>query len=288
MAIKFSELRGLLKDTNIQTVKMSDPVYSIQMEKITYKNYYIFSEQRKSISFNNLHYLKNNNQLYLLNQILPFNIRIDFTLEEQVFRNTKILIKKNSIFKFYQLAIQDINELYYSKQIPNTLYSCFYLNNTDNNNILNPCLTKIVLSDYVNNIKFFPDIKAQKYYGSRWNILDSVKKIKPSKSEKHMFYDYEIIDRDTNLNSSVLLYTSPITNFKFTTISVYFGYKPNDNIKQRYKALQMSVYNSLSTKRDEVYEQNFIFNESFCNEKSESPTLTISDGGIYFLEDLRW
>ena len=64
MAIKFSELRGLLKDTNINTVKMSDPVYGIQMEKITYKNYYDFSEQRKSISFKNIHYLKKNNQLY--------------------------------------------------------------------------------------------------------------------------------------------------------------------------------------------------------------------------------
>nr|DAQ69243.1 MAG TPA: hypothetical protein [Caudoviricetes sp.] len=286
MAIKFSELRGLLKDTNINTVKMSDPVYGIQMEKITYKNYYNFSEQRKSISFKNIHYLKKNNQLYLLNQILPFNIRINFILYANVFRNTRILVTKKSIFKFYQLVINEINEWYKKKWITNTLYSCFYLNNT-NNNILNPRLTKIVLSDYENHIKYFPRIEANKYYNSSWHILNEIKKIQYSDNEQHMFYDYEIIDRDVNLNSSVLFYTSPMTNNEYANITVYLGYKPNDNIKERYKALQMYIYHYLNIQRDEIINNTFSFDESYFNEKSGSPTLNFFEGGIYFLEDLR-
>lgn len=286
MAIKFSELRGLLKDTNIQTVKMSDPVYSIQMEKITYKNYYNFSEQRKSISFNNLHYLKNNNQLYLLNQILPFNIRIDFIFGEKVLRNTRLVVNKNPIFKLYQLATKNIDRLYHDKQIPNTLYSCFYLNNINNDNILNPCLTRVILSDYVNDIKYYPKIEVNKYYNSSWHILNDIKKVQRDDTQL-VFYDYEIIDRDVRLNSSVLFYTSPITNDKYTNISVFLGYKPNDNIKERYKGLQISSYHMLYGTKNDIFNSTFSFGESYFSEKSENLSLSVYDTGMKFLEDLR-
>ncbi len=49
MAIKFSELRELMKDTNIQTVKMSDPVYRRYMECMTHcndENYMYFDEKK--------------------------------------------------------------------------------------------------------------------------------------------------------------------------------------------------------------------------------------------------
>lgn len=102
-----------------------------------------------------------------------------------------------------------------------------------------------------------------------------------------MFYDYEIIDRDVNLNSSVLFYTSPITNDKYTSISVYLGYKPNDNIKERYKALQIYLYHNLYVTKDNIFNGTYSFDESYFSEKSGTPTLSFSDSGIYFLEDLR-
>lgn len=216
MAIKFSELRGLIKETNIQTVSMSDPAYGIQMEKITYKKDYKFSEQRKTISFKNINTLKENKQLYLLNKILPFEISVNLSLSRLVFNNSRIIINKDGIYKMFELAKTKIDDLYNRKEIPNILYNCFYLHGKSDN-ILNPHLTEVTKINWDESKSFYeslekickgdkfcmadydsstPYFDVMKYYNNNWNVLEPAKFQEIDIGEwweKDFLYDYEMI-----------------------------------------------------------------------------------------------
>lgn len=243
MAIKFSELRGLLKDTNIQTVRMSDPVYSTQMEKITYGKKYNYTIENKTIKFKNLNDLKIENKLWLINQLMAYTIYINITLKPYVFNNTKLVLNKLILFQFYKQLYSYNQKSLQENGIPYIywLENNFYMDE-NKSNIFNPHLTCVTIMNNLDDISSFYNITMNKYYNSKWNILNEVGSMYSRDNRiKYKYYGYEIIDRDINIQSSVLLYTSPITNNKRLYFSFNLGYKPNDTFIKRY----ISVTNSI-------------------------------------------
>lgn len=65
MAIKFSEMKELLKDTNIQTIKLSDPVYNSCMRQLT-QNIVHDNPSAGKISFNILNKMKLQDKLSMV------------------------------------------------------------------------------------------------------------------------------------------------------------------------------------------------------------------------------
>lgn len=76
MAIKFSELRGLLKDTNIQTVKMSDPAYNIQLMQCTNNYWNATASYIGMVNFFNLNKLKSIGRLDVTCLFCPSEINL--------------------------------------------------------------------------------------------------------------------------------------------------------------------------------------------------------------------
>jgi len=236
MAIKFSELRGLLKDTNINTVKMSDPAYSIQMEKITYGKNYIYTDNPKQINFNKLNYLKSKNNLWLVHQLTAFSIEIYLGTSPKVLNNTRIQVDKQMIYGYYKKAMTSSR----AKDFWYLIQNCFSLD-VDNTNILNPYLIKIQL---YNNGKQpgVPNVYANKWYSGKWNPLNTVGTLVGYRGKRiHNFYNYELIDSDTNLRTSCMMYTNAIRNSRNLDIQIIFGYKPNDKFTKRYMSSLLHI-----------------------------------------------
>lgn len=271
MAIKFSELRGLLKDTNIQTVKMSDPVYSTQMEKITYGKEYSYTIENQTIKFKNLNNLKTENKLWLINQLMAYTIKITVFLEPYVFNTTKLVLNKLILFQFYKQLYSYNEKSLKENGIPHIywLENNFYMDE-NKSNISNPRLTRIKITNGTGYTSFSDDVFANKYYNSKWNILNeagSIYLVNPR--IKYKFYDYEMIDNDANLQSSVLLYTSPITNRGYLRLLFYLGYKPNDKFTKRY----ISAFNIIHCKIDSNHYKSdnyFYIGQTLTDEQSIS------------------
>lgn len=236
MAIKFSELRGLLKDTNIQTIKMSDPAYSIQMEKIVYGKGYRYTDTPKSITFNRLNVLKNNNYFWLVHQLTAFSIRVYLAIQPKTLDNTRILLTKQMIYSYYAKEIKSNIATKFWYLIEN----CFSLN-SNNTNILNPHLIKFQLRS-IDEPPYFPNVSINKYYNGDWHLLNPVGILSGFRGRYiRNFYNYELIDSDTNLKSSAMFYTNPISNAKEITIECLLGYKPNDKFTKRYMSSLLSI-----------------------------------------------
>lgn len=76
MSIKFSELRGLLKDTKINTVRMSDPAYNIQLAQCTNNNWNIIFKKIERVNFLNLNKLKMMDRLDVVCLFCPSEINL--------------------------------------------------------------------------------------------------------------------------------------------------------------------------------------------------------------------
>lgn len=76
MAIKFSELRGLLKDTSVNTVKMSDPAYNAQLAKCRGNDWTRINTYVTIVNFSNLNKLKLMNRLDVTCLFCPSEINL--------------------------------------------------------------------------------------------------------------------------------------------------------------------------------------------------------------------
>lgn len=262
MAIKFSELRGLLKDTNIQTVKMSDPAYNGMLERI-HGNYYIL-EQNHPFSFYNLNEWKNKNQLYKIKQYYPlhfyFYLRID---SYHPFKNVSMILRKQSIINSINKTYNQLNNL-----SPNFNIIDCYKQNKSNVIIINPFLYKIKISNYQFQ---FPLLA---YRNGGWKV-QQYKWSERDEDNILYYYDNIIIDYDENIPSSVPFYTNPITYNNWLNLEFYYGYKPNDKVNKRWKIayLRHNEYGNLNPRftntRIDLDAQDVFY------EKYENPDISV-------------
>lgn len=279
--IKFSELRGLIKETNLNIVKMSDPAYGIIMEKITHKENYVYTDNEKLITFNELHNLKINNKLFLLQKINPFYFRIHLFYYPNVIINSSLLIKKQNLYQYFLNGIKDIKNYVDEQQIKDGLYSHFYINN--NTNIKNPYLHYLLYNYYTGEDDRNLIINLQRYKNSKLEYIKhtDIFYSKNDNSQKFCFYNNLIVDNDVGIKSSILLNTQKFSNNKYLSLDLYYGYKPNDMFKTRYKTIQLYLSAVLNSKGYATNKQYDIFN-GFVNQKSENPSVDIYDTVFIF------
>ena len=105
MAIKFSEMKELLKDTDIQTIKLSDPVYNSCMRQLT-QNIVSDNPSAGKISFDILNKMKLQNKLSMV-QFTYFDF-IEFReigFDEIYYDNNKLKNLKTKYFNGEDILI---------------------------------------------------------------------------------------------------------------------------------------------------------------------------------------
>lgn len=235
MAIKFSELRGLIKDTNINTVRMSDPVYFSTLYATQWG--FMASSFNSRVSFDRINMWKQNDELYKITNYYPLTYIIGF-----IFNSNDIA---NNISLEYQKEMW-VNDFNYIRDKERDrlmkvnygldIFSCYQTN--DNTVYKNLSLIKVICSP--KNVNQIIDIPIMLWRSGKW-INESYYKANTTNNNSGIFrtnyYKDIIVDNDTNVKSSVLLYTDQFTFSGDGQLLFFYAYKGNDNINQLYNKI---------------------------------------------------
>lgn len=240
MAIKFSELRGLMKDTDIQTVKMSDPVYFHTIKGVQDGYTPIYTKGNR-ISFYRLNQYKENNNLYgnIINYY-PLTYTISFEFNNGDFANNISLQYNKDMWVQDFIYIRDnkrdkLMEWNYGLDI----FECYQTN--DDNVYKNLSLVK-VLCQHKDSSQLV-NIPIMLWRNGRW-VDDSPYKTDTTKLFKiHLrenYYKDIIVDFDPNIQSSVLLYTNQFSFRGDGRLVFFYAYKGNDKIDRLYSSIKIN------------------------------------------------
>lgn len=265
MAIKFSELRELMKDTNIQTVKMSDPVYfhTIKGVRDGYSPNYM---KYNPVSFFRLNQYKENNNLYsnIINYY-PLTYTIAFEFKNGDFANN-ISLQYNK-----EMLVNDFNYMrnnHNSKIMEWTygldIFSCYQTN--DNAVYKNPLLVKVLCQHKDSNQII--DIPIMLWRNGKWINGSYYKSDIANLYSIHLrenYYKDTIVDSDPNVNSSVLLYTNQFSFRGDGRLVFFYAYKGNDSIDRLYNSIYINhgsfsgLKNGISNQRLNIKDDRLYF-----------------------------
>lgn len=260
MAIKFSELRGLMKDTNINTVKMSDPVYYSTMHYINHNSG--SNSIYNNISFSELNKWKINDELYKITDFYPITYCIYFLIRtHQSIENASLMYKK-------QIWVKDFNDVRNGEQRHRTiqsngldLFNC-YTTNDSNSMYKNLSLISVGCSHEENNK--LVDVPIMSYKNGVWINEAYYKKVTRGDFLFNYYKDI-IVYNDENIQSSVILYTNSFSFQGDGRLLFQYAYKGNDKIDKIYNKIVISktIYNdkwfSISNKRLNMLLDKFYF-----------------------------
>ena len=239
MAIKFSELRGLIKDTNIQTVKMSDPVYFHTIKGVQDGHTPSWMKGNR-VSFYKLKVYKEQGTLYshIVDYYpLSYVIRLNFNINDIANNISFQYDKKIWVNDFAYIYVNYKDRLFeWNKGLD--IFKCY--ETKDSNIYKNLQLVKVVCehSNYNNLI----DVPIMWYRNGNWvNISPYQTKDTNINSVfiRENCYKDTIIDNDLNIDSSVLLYTNQFSFSGDGSLIFYYAYKGNDKIDRLYKDIRV-------------------------------------------------
>lgn len=241
MAIKFSELKPLMKETSIQTVKMSDPVYGMYMECMThYEEDNMIFETKKNITFKNINNLKNKNRLYEVYHFAPLSFRLLLHGSTTDWNNIQIQLNKKGLINIINAGINpnSLNKFYSESKYPrlynNIKYMIECIQTNDVNTVFKNCFLFLATDIFwhQNTLDTMPILQ---WYGGKWNNMGIKNTF--TINENYMWkvrYYNEYTDRDENIKSGVILYTSRFNTKAFFNTELNFIFMATDKIKQRY------------------------------------------------------
>lgn len=266
MAFKFSELRGLLKDTSIQTVKMSDPAYKIQMKNLSQERIG-GSSWNTSISFKNINALKNTNNLHKIVFVAPLTIELYLHLNMKSYMSHEFIIFKNGFLPIFNKIREGLSRLYPSN---NNILKYFVDNNRDIQ------FKNSYLIGYRYQNLMLQDIVFQKYYNGRWNDMNSGIKLK---ANDVFVYNYETIDSDQMLRSGVLFKTKPLyANTYGWYLRIWLAFKANDNFNEDYNSVY--VYHEISNPNQEYSKERYEVTDNSNYERQGNKIISIDNFGL--------
>lgn len=235
MAIKFSELRGLIKDTNINTVRMSNPVYFNTLYAIIHG--FMATSFNSRVSFSRINMWKQNDELYRIKYYYPLTYNINFIFNSNDFANN-ISLQYNK-----EMWVNDFNYIRNTERdrlmkwnYGLDIFSCYQTN--DNTVYKNLSLVKVICSH--KNVNQIINIPIMLWRDGKW-INESYYKSDTITAGfstlKQNYYKDIIVDFDPNINSSVLLYTDQFSFRGDGQLVFSYAYKGNDNINQLYNKI---------------------------------------------------
>lgn len=241
MAIKFSELRELMKDTNIQTVKMSDSVYGRYMECMTHCNdeNYMYFDTKNNITFANIHDAKIKNELYRVHHFAPVRFRLMLGSSNNIYNNIQFQLTKKGLNKILDEAVSQESLRYYNKPDlykykDNIIYLLNSIRTNNHNTVFRNCILSYSTNLFwnKNNIDTMPILQ----WGSgQWNSMNikQTRAINNNPNCKIRYYN-EYSDRDENINSGVILYSSRFNAQPYFELEIFFVFKATDTIQKTY------------------------------------------------------
>lgn len=256
MAIKFSELKPLMKETSIQTVKMSDSVYGIYMECMTHyeKGNNMVFDEKKNITFKNINNLKNKNRLYEVYYFAPLLFILSIQTDRyDSWSNIQVQLNKKGLNNILNEAMSQSN---LDKHLPKSnslrlrsnveyLLSCIQTNNSAT--VFKNCFL------FQGNGLFAPPhtidtMPILQWYNGKWNNMNIKNTVILKLHDKYKVRYYnEYTDKDENSNSGVILYTSKFSIYPSYGIMFYFVFMATDKINQRYIPTQLRYNTSIYT-----------------------------------------
>ena len=236
MAIKFSELRVLLKDTNIQTVKMSDPVYYTMMTYI-HTNRNTPYVGYNNIKFSKLHDWKTNNELYRIEKYYPlsYHIMLYFQSYQQTY-NVSLSYGKDILVNYFNEVRREYSGTLYNLNGGLDIFSCYETkdSNTVYQNI--PLVSTVCTHQ---NPKSIINVPIMVYMGNKLTNIPYYKQVKENDYYLVNYYNNVIFQKNDNVNGGIELLTG---NFSFEgdgTLRFYYAYKPNDKINKTYRVVHI-------------------------------------------------
>lgn len=215
MAIKFSELRGLLKDTNINTVKMSDPAYNVQLAQCKKNNWNDITPYVTVVNFDVLHKLKMMNRLDVTCLLCPSEINLWISTNNKYDLYTN-LDSYNFLFLYNDLYNLDtsLNNVIPSINKNKQLLSLFYVMNPTNGGALSEVdgVEKPYRGARIMNYGY--------YFGSKEKIPQNRLPFNNIPQIRKDFEDRQLV---ININPKI------IVKKKDWNILIGLGYKPDDN-----------------------------------------------------------
>lgn len=232
MAFKFSELRGLIKDTNINTVRMSDPVYFSTLYAIIHG--YLASSFNSRVSLSKINMWKQNDELYKIAYYYPltYNIRFIFNSND-IANNISLQYNKEMWVNDFNYIRNTERDRLMKWNYGLDIFSCYQTN--DNTVYKNLSLVKVICSH--KNVNQIINIPIMLWRNGKW-INELYYKSDTITvgffTLKQNYYKDIIVDFDPNIKSSVLLYTDQFSFRGDGQLIFSYAYKGNDNINQLY------------------------------------------------------
>ena len=235
MAFKFSELRGLIKDTNINTVRMSDPVYFSTLYAIVHG--FMASSFNSRVSFSRINMWKQNDELYKITYYYPLTYNICFIFNSNdIANNISLQYNKEMWVNDFNYIRDKERDRLMKWNYGLDIFSCYQTN--DNTVYKNLSLVKVICSH--KNVNQIIDIPIMLWRNGKWinELYHKSDTITAGFSTlKQNYYKDIIVDFDPNIKSSVLLYTDQFSFRGDGQLVFSYAYKGNDNINQLYNKI---------------------------------------------------
>lgn len=235
MAFKFSELRGLIKDTNINTVRMSDPVYFSTLYAIIHG--YLASSFNSRVSLSKINMWKQNDELYKITYYYPLTYNINFIFNSNdIANNISLQYNKEMWVNDFNYIRDKERDRLMKWNYGLDIFSCYKTN--DDTVYKNLSLVKVICSH--KNVNQIINIPIMLWRNGKWinELYYKSDTITAGFSTlKQNYYKDIIVDFDPDIKSSVLLYTDQFSFRGDGQLVFSYAYKGNDNINQLYNKI---------------------------------------------------
>lgn len=260
MAIKFSELKGLLKDTQIDTVKMSDPAYNIQLQQCTQNNWTLSPSANGMVNFTNINNLKKINRLDVTCLLCPSEVNIWVSIQN-IYTNFPDISDIYLNTGLVRTLWDELNEKY---PIANTgdMLSLFYVMSPPNGAEFGMNKDYCWYQEYngarIMNYKYLNKIDTE-YGGSIYVPFNLYSLLEYEREYRIHNVDKQIFQKNIRRRDQVLigLGIKPDDNFTYSKkfdISVWVTFDYNTNITYTIRdSYRYNLGNYMDKFRQEVY-----------------------------------